>query len=167
MHKYRRLAFDAVLAALALIIFVVEAQIPSPVPVPGVKLGLANIITLTAMALLSKKDAAAVLAVRLVLGALFAGSPSTLLFSAAGGALAFAAMCLFYNVFKDERIWLTSVIAAAAHNVGQFIVCLLVVKTRGMWIYLPVLLASGIITGLFTGFAAKYLVKALKKINFD
>ena len=118
MAKTRKLALMALLTAIALTIFVVEAQIPAPVPVPGVKLGLANIVTLITMKLLGKKEAGAVLLVRVLMGAMFAGSPSTLLFSAAGGALA------------------------------------------------PVLAASGVITGVFTGFAAQYLIKALKRVKF-
>ena len=84
MGKTKKLAVMALLTAIALTIFVIENQIPAPVPIPGVKLGLANIVTLVAMALLSRRDAGIVLLVRILMGAMFAGSPSTLLFSAAG-----------------------------------------------------------------------------------
>ena len=155
----------ALLTAASLILFVVEAQIPSLIPVPGVKLGLANIITLVAMVLLSRKEAGLILLVRILLGAVFAGSPSTLLYSAAGGALAYAVMCLLVRRIPESRLWLISILAALAHNAGQLIVCILVTRTAQLVVYAPVLAASGILTGAFTGAAATFLVKALRKIN--
>ena len=152
------------LTAIALGIFVLESQIPAPVPVPGVKLGLANIVTLVTMVLIGKKQAGFVLAARIVLGSVFAGSPSSLLYSACGGLAAYLAMCLLIDVIGRERIWVTSAIAAVAHNFGQLIACALIVKTPGIMAYAPVLAASGIITGVFTGIAAKYLCKALEKV---
>ena len=165
MCGVKRLAFMAVLTAAALIIFIVEAQIPPLVPVPGVKLGLANIITLVAMYLLSRKEAGLVLLMRIILGAVFAGSPSTFLFSALGGLLAYAAMCALKGPVPESRMWMISIVAAVAHNIGQLLVCMLVVKTPGIIVYLPVLVISGIITGAFTGIAATYLVKAIRKIK--
>ena len=155
----------ALLAAASLILFVVEAQIPPLIPVPGVKLGLANIITLVAMVLLSRREAGLVLLVRILLGAVFAGSPSTLLYSAAGGILAYGVMCLMVGRIPESRLWITSVVAALAHNAGQLIVCILVARTSQLIVYAPVLAASGILTGAFTGVAAAVLVKALRKIN--
>ena len=164
MPKTKKLAFMALLTAMALTIFVLEAQIPAPVPIPGVKLGLANIITLTAMVLMGRKEAGIVLAMRILMGAMFAGSPASLLYSAAGGILAYIAMCLLVGVISEERLWLTSAISAVCHNAGQLLACVLIVKTPGVLVYAPALMASGIITGLFTGFAAMYLIKALRKI---
>ncbi|MCR4607737.1 MAG: Gx transporter family protein [Oscillospiraceae bacterium] len=165
MRGVKRLALMAVLTAAALIIFTIEAQIPSLVPVPGVKLGLANIITLVAVYLLSRKEAGLILLMRIILGAVFAGSPSTFLFSSFGGLLAWIVMCFLKDRIVESRIWLISVFSALAHNLGQIIVCVLVVKTPGIFIYLPVLIASGIITGSFTGFAAMYLIRAIRKIK--
>ncbi len=166
MPKTRGLALMALLTAIALTIFVVEAQIPAPAPIPGVKLGLANIITLITMRLLGKREAGAVLLVRVLMGAMFAGSPSTLLFSAAGGALAYLLMCLLAERFGPDRLWIVSALAGIAHNAGQLLACALVVKTPGVFAYAPVLAASGVITGVFTGLAAQYLLKALKKVKF-
>ena len=165
MHGAKRIAFMAVLTAAALIVFIIEAQIPPIVPVPGVKLGLANIITLVAMYLLSRKEAGLVLLMRIILGAVFAGSPSSFLFSAFGGLLAYAVMCALRGPVPENRIWLISILAAVAHNLGQMIVCVLVVKTPGILVYLPLLIVSGILTGAFTGVAAMYLVRAIRKIK--
>ena len=165
MPKTKKLAFMALLTAMALTIFVIEAQIPAPVPIPGVKLGLANIITLTAMVLIGRKEAGVVLFLRIVMGAMFAGNPSTIIYSAAGGLLAYIAMCLLVGIIPESRLWLTSAISAVCHNAGQLLACVLIVKTPGVLVYAPALMASGIITGLFTGFAAMYLIKALRKMK--
>ncbi len=163
MPKTRKLTLMALLTAIALTIFVIENQIPTPVPIPGVKLGLANIITLITMKLLGKKEAGAVLLVRILMGAMFAGSPSTLLFSAAGGLLAYLVMCMTVDHFGENQLWIVSALAGLAHNAGQLLACVLVVRTPGVFAYAPILAASGVITGVFTGFAAQYLLKALKK----
>ena len=165
MAKTRKLALMALLTAIALTIFVIEAQIPAPVPVPGVKLGLANIITLIAMCLLGKKEAGAVLIMRVLMGAVFAGSPSTLLFSAMGGLFAFLVMCITVGLFGENQLWIVSALAGIAHNAGQLLACVLVVKTPGIFAYAPILAASGVVTGVFTGLTAQYLLKALKKLK--
>jgi heptaprenyl diphosphate synthase len=165
MGKTRKLALMAVLTAIALTIFMIENQLPSIVPIPGVKLGLANIITLTAMVLLGRKEAGAVLLVRIIMGAMFAGSPATLLYSGAGGLLAYVVMCITIGLFSEKQMWIVSALAGIAHNAGQLIACMLVVKTPGVFAYAPILAVSGIITGCFTGFAAMYLVQALKKVK--
>ena len=162
MPKTKKLAFMAVLTAIALTIFMIEAQLPSPVPIPGVKLGLANIITLTAMLILGRKEAGAVLAARIIMGAMFAGSPSAILY---GGLLAYAVMCLMVGHVPEKRLWAVSAVSAVAHNMGQLLACVLVVKTPGVFVYAPALIVSGIITGVFTGFGAMYLVRAVRKLK--
>ena len=165
MAKTKKLCFMAVLTAIALTIFMIENQLPSPVPIPGIKLGLANIITLTAMAILGRKEAGAILAARIIMGAIFAGSPSTFIYSAAGGILAYIVMCVTIGLFKENQLWIVSALAAIAHNAGQLGACALIVKTPGIFAYAPILAASGVITGVFTGFAAIYLISAVKKLK--
>ena len=165
MAKTKKLCFMAVLTAIALTIFMIENQLPSPVPIPGIKLGLANIITLTAMAILGRKEAGAILTARIIMGAIFAGSPSTFIYSAAGGILAYIVMCVTIGLFKENQLWIVSALAAIAHNAGQLGACALIVKTPGIFAYAPILAASGVITGVFTGFAAIYLIRAVKKLK--
>ena len=165
MPKTKKLALMAVLTAIALTIFMLEAQLPAPVPIPGVKLGLANIVTLTAMLILGRREAGAILAARIIMGAVFAGNPSAMLYSAAGGVLAYAALCLLVGVVPEKRLWAVSAVSAVAHNMGQLLACVLVVKTPGVFIYAPALIVSGVITGVFTGFGAMYLVRALRKLK--
>ena len=165
MPKTKKIVLMALLTAIALTIFVVENQLPAPVPIPGVKLGLANIITLVTMLLLGKQEAGAVLLVRVLLGAMFAGSPATLLFSAAGGFLAWLVMCLTVGLFDQKQLWIVSALAGLAHNFGQLFTCALVVKTPGIFAYAPILAVSGVITGVFTGLAAMYLIRALRNMR--
>ena len=121
--RIRKITTCALFSAIALTIFVIENQIPAPVPIPGVKLGLSNIITLVAMVLLGRKEAGAILLVRILMGAMFAGSPSTLLFSAAGGTLAYLVMCVTVGLFHEKQLWIVSALAAIAHNAGQLLTC--------------------------------------------
>ena len=164
MTKTKKLSLLAALTAVALTIFVAEAQIPPVVPVPGVKLGLANIVTLVTMALLGRKEAGAVLVVRLILGSAFAGGFSGLMFSAAGGAAAYLVMCLLIKVFPEKMMWVVSVLAALAHNAGQLAVAVWVSGSASMLYYGTVLAAAGVVTDLFTGFGAMYLTRAMKKL---
>lgn len=162
--KLKRLTRDAVLTAVALTIFVVELQLPELVPIPGVKLGLANIVTVTALFTLGPWDALAILLCRIVLGSLFSGSVTTLLYSLAGGLLAFLTMLLLRKLLTVKHLWAASVFAAVAHNLGQIAAAIAVTATPSLILYLPVLTVSGIITGLFTGLAAQYAVKRLSGI---
>ena len=162
--KPKRLVFDALLAAIALTLFIVELQIPAPVPIPGVKLGLANIVTVVAFFLLAPTDALAILFGRVLLGSLFAGNFMALLYSAVGGALCYLAMLGMRKIVSERQIWVCSVVGAIAHNVGQMAVALAVTQTKELIVYLPVLLASGMLAGLFTGLAAQFSVYRAKPL---
>lgn len=163
MAKTKKLALMAMLTAASLIVFVIEAQIPAPVPVPGVKLGLANVITLVAMLLLGRREAGLILLVRIAMGSVFAGGVSGFIFSICGGVLAYAVMCLTVRAFPLKMLWVVSALGAVAHNIGQLIAAVAITKTAALLVYAPVLLASGIVTGVFTGLAATYLLIRLDK----
>ena len=165
MPKTRKLAFMALLTAISLIVFIIEAQIPPLVPIPGVKLGLANMITLVAMVLLGRKEAGAILLVRIIMGSVFSGGFSGFMFSIAGGMLAYFVMCAFINVFPEKLMWVVSIFGAVAHNVGQLAVSVWVTDTLGILVYSPALMASGIITGAFTGVGALYLCRRLNRLD--
>lgn len=165
MAKTRKLALMAMLTAVSLIVFVIEAQIPPVVPIPGVKLGIANIITLVAMLILGRKEAGVILLLRIAMGSMYSGGVSGFLFSIAGGLMAYAVMCLTLKLFPENLLWVVSIFGAIAHNVGQLIVAVAVTNTPKLLYYLFVLLISAVITGAFTGFAAMYLTKALRKLD--
>lgn len=156
--KTRKLTLMAMLTAVALIIFVVEAQIPALVPIPGIKLGLSNIVTVFAVFVLGSWEAALILAVRIFLGAVFAGNFSTILYSAGGGALAILITILLRKILKKNQLWVAGCLGAIAHSVGQMAVAIAVTGTPGLAIYLPVMIVCSILTGLFTGLCAQFLV---------
>ncbi len=163
----RRLAVDGVLVSLAVVLSIVERWIPIEllIPVPGVKLGLANVVTLFALYRLSFFDASAVLLVRCLLTALFLG-PSSLLFSLSGGALALLAMALLRlggdRLFSPYGV---SMGGAAAHNVGQVAAACLVLRDLSLaTTYLPMLLLVGLLTGIPTAAAVVPVLRRLKRI---
>lgn len=158
----RRLTRDAMLTGVALIIFTLEAQLPPLTPIPGIKLGLSNIITVYAVFALTGWDAAAILAARVLLGAMFAGSVSTLMYSAAGGLLCLLGMLGLRRVLTRRQVWVASVLGAALHNLGQIAVAVAITRTPGLIAYLPVLLFAGMLAGLFTGLCAQLLLQRLE-----
>ena len=164
--KTGKLARMALLTAVALIIFMVEAQIPSPVPIPGVKLGLANIITVYAVFALGPGPAIMILVCRVFLGSVFSGQMMTLFYSLGGGLLCWCAMCLLRKVVTEKQIWICSVFGAVFHNIGQMIVAAAITKTPALLkTYLPILMVSAVLTGAFTGLAAQFLLDRLRKIG--
>ena len=146
------------LTAIALTIFLVEAQLPPIVPLPGVKLGLANIVTVFTVFALGPREGALVLAARIFLGAVFAGNFSTIFYSAAGGGCAILITILLRKVMKQDQLWVAGCLGAIAHSVGQMAMAMLLLGTPSLIVYLPVMIIISIITGLFTGLCAQFLV---------
>lgn len=160
--KLNRLTRGALLTAVALTIFLVEMMIPPIVPVPGVKLGLANIITLIAMMLIGPIDTLLILLARILLGGMFSGQIMSILYSLAGGLLCYLTMLVLRRHITLRQIWAMSIAGAIAHNIGQIGVAILVTGTKELILYLPVLMVSGILAGLFTGLAAQAAAGKLK-----
>lgn len=158
----KRLTRMALLTAAALILFLVEAQLPAPIPVPGVKLGLANIITVYAMFRLGPRDTLLILLCRVMLGSIFAGQVMTLFYSLAGGVLCWLVMLALRRVVTERQIWVCSVVGAIAHNAGQIGVAVAVTQTPGLVLYFPALLLSGIAAGVLTGVCAQLVYLRLK-----
>ena len=156
--KTKKLTQLALLSAIALTIFMVEAQIPPLVPLPGVKLGLANIVTVFAVFAMGPKEGTLVLSVRIFLGAVFAGNFSTIFYSAAGGACAIGMTILLRKFLKKDQLWVAGCLGAIAHSVGQMAMAVTLTGTPGLVVYLPIMIVISIITGLFTGLCAQFLV---------
>lgn len=159
----RKLALLALLTAIALTIFVVEAQFPLPVPVPGMKLGLSNIVTLFTLSVFGWKEALAILLVRVFLGNLVTGQMMSLFYSLAGGLLSFACMALILRFLKNDQLWVAGVTGGITHNIGQMAVALFVTRTPALLAYLPVLILCGIVTGALTGLVAQLLIQKLRR----
>ena len=164
--KTNRLTELAMLTALALIIFIVELQIPAPFPIPGVKLGLANIITVYAIYHYRTKEVLGIVLVRILLGSLFSGNMMALLYSMAGGLLCLLGLVLLKSILSPKYIWICSVLGAVLHNVGQIgIACL--IAGWGMLLYLPYLLVSGCLAGAFTGGCTQMVTKRNPRLCAD
>ena len=160
--KLKKLLHLALLTAVSLVLFVLENQIPAPLPAPGVKLGLGNVFVVAVLFFYGRRDALAVLAVKIVLSAVLTGNLGALVYSAAGGLLSWSGMCLLRSLLRSNQLWVASVLGAMLHNLGQLFAAAAVAATPGLWAYLPVLLLSGMVTGFFTGIAAQALVKRLR-----
>lgn len=160
--KIRKLVTLSLLCALSLIIFTVESMIPPIVPIQGVKLGLANVITLFLILTADKKSAAAVLLVRIVLAAVFAGQAISFFYSLCGGMLAFSAMCAAEKLLNGKPVWFISLVGAVFHNIGQ-ISAACVLMTWAVVYYLPFLLISGCITGILTGLLTSFTTEKMDK----
>lgn len=163
----KKLTKLAMLTTLALIIFAVEAQIPIPIPIPGVKLGLANVITVYAAFTMKPRDAILILLCRIVLGSMFSGNVMSLMYSLGGGILCIAVTLLMAKLLSQNQIWIASVMGAIFHNVGQIIVAVFVMGSIAVIAYLPYLLISAVITGTLTGLTAQAVTKHMKKISKD
>jgi len=166
LKNTRKPVLLALFTAQAIVLSIVESWLPIPVGIPGVKLGLANIITLAVIIFFGFKEALAVVIVRTVLVSFFTGGPMVFLFSAAGGFLSTAVMAVLYRrMSKIFSIIGVSIAGAIMHNFGQLLVASFVMKEVSVLMYLPILMISGIIMGCFVGLCTNFLVKALKKTN--
>lgn len=158
----KKLTQLSVLITIAVIIFVLEMQLPPLTPIPGIKMGLSNIITLVVMILFSRKDAFIVLMLRITISSIFAGQMTAFIYSITGGLVSFCFMSLFTLFINKDKIWIISIFSAIGHNIGQIAVAILITSTWRIIFYLPILLISGIISGAFTGITAQLLLKKIQ-----
>lgn len=161
--KTKKITELSILTAVALIIFTVELNIPNPTPIAGIKLGLANIITVYGVYRYKAGEIALVLFARIVLGSFFSSNPSAILYSLAGGMFCLLGMLLLKKIIPQNRMWLCSVLGAVLHNSGQILAAFFLMKTAAVFAYLPILTVSGCIAGLFTGVCAQLLLSRLSK----
>jgi heptaprenyl diphosphate synthase len=156
----QRITITAMLAALALIFSWIEAILPFQPGLPGVKLGLANFVIVTAMYRMNNRYAFGINMVRVVLaGFLFSGL-SGLIYSLAGSLLSFLVMALTKRTGKFSVIGV-SMAGGVAHNVGQLLIAMLVVSNLALGYYLPVLWFSGMAAGIAVGIGAAVLIRHL------
>ena len=164
--KTKNLILTAILTALALAAFTIEAAIPPLTPIYGIKLGIANVFTLFALYALGTRQAAAVLFLRIVLGSIFTGQLVSFIYSLTGGVLSFVLMILLKRFFSVKQVWVLSALCAVMHNVGQLAAAVLMTGTVQILYYLPVLVIAGIIAGTFTGLCAQLVLMRLKKQTY-
>lgn len=155
----RRLNAMALLTGLSLVLFVIEMQVPPPLPLPGVRIGLANVVTVYAVFRFRPGEALMILLARIFLAAVFAGQAASLLYSLAGGLLCLAGMLCLKRLLSLSRLWLCSLIGAVLHNTGQLAAAVLLLGTSSVLAYFPVLALTGAAAGLFTGILAQNMLR--------
>ena len=157
----RKVARMGLLLALSMILSYVETLIPAFVAVPGVKIGLANIVIVFALYTLGDMEAISLSLIRVLLSSLLFGSVLSLLYSFSGALLSLVGMVLMKKV-KIFSTTVVSVIGGVLHNLGQILVACLVLETDVLLYYLPVLILSGTITGAVIGIIASLVIKRLE-----
>ena len=160
----KKLTTLALFTTISLAVYAIESATPPLVPIPGIKLGLANIITLILLLLFSWKEAALVLVARILLSTLLFGQAMSLLYSFAGGLCSLFLMAVVMALLQKKMTFLTGAVGGLAHNLGQLIIAYLLTSTVGVLSYLPFLMISGILTGLFTGLCAGFAGKYLRRL---
>lgn len=164
MGKAKQVALCAVLTALALALSFAERFLPLQVliPLPGIKLGLANIVTLVALYLFQTRYACMILLPRCILGAVFGGGITGLAFSLCGGLLALGAMAAALRT-KHFSVFGVSILGAAAHGIGQILAAAVLMGSVYVAGYLPWLLVAAVFTGLLTGGICAGVLRVLRR----
>ena len=152
------------LAAVTLIFGYVEALFPLPLPVPGIKLGLGNIVVLFTLAGFGWRAGLAIALVKVVVSALLFGNPMVLMYSAGGAALSFAAMWAALHWSRLSIVGV-SMVGGVFHMVGQLAVVAFTFSPYVALVYLPVLMISGLVTGLLTGYVCRLVIRTTAKSN--
>jgi len=163
--KTKKLTFLALSICIALILSYIEAILPPiSAQVPGIKMGLGNIIIVFVLYRYSLKEAAIVSACRLTISSLLFSNPVTFVYGAAGALLSLLVMALFKKLNFLSTVGV-SVLGAVCHNLGQIIVAMLFLKTIEIGYYMIILTLTGTIAGILIGLCAAYLTRALKNIG--
>ena len=160
--KARQVALCGLLVALAFILSYVEALVPINLGIPGVKLGLANLVVLIALYTLDLRWAFTISVVRIVLAGLTFGGLFSMLYRLAGGLLSFVVMALLSrkNLLGTVGV---SICGGVAHNIGQLLMAMLVLETGSVWYYFPVLLISGSVAGVLIGLLGGWMTGRVRK----
>ena len=164
--KTKKMVFLGLMVGYSLILYILETYIPNPFIVffPGAKLGLTNIITLVSLLIFGFKETFIIVTVRVILSSIFAGPMSYLLFSIGGAYLSLIVMFLV-NKIKGFSVIGVSIAGAIAHNIGQLLVASILVENFLMITYLPFMLATSLVTGLFVGIVSQFCYSKMDRIK--
>lgn len=163
MSRTKKAVLLGILVSQALVLHLIERLIPLPVPVPGIKPGLANSISLITIIFFGYKEALAVVAMRTFLSSVFGGGISSFIYSFIGGVISTSAMAAMYSKYRNLfSLPAISVVGAIFHNTGQVLVASFIIQNAKLFYYFPALLISAVITGLFIGFAVQFSLGPIK-----
>lgn len=160
----KKISICALLVALAMIFSYVETLIPVNFGVPGMKLGIANLVIVIGLYLLKPQEVLLISIVRILLAGFMFGSGMSVIYSLAGGILSFFAM-LFLKHTEKFSIVGVSLFGGAAHNIGQLLVAAAVIENMKLFYYLPVLVIAGTVTGILIGLAAARILPTVRGIS--
>lgn len=163
-NKTKKISTYGLLVALAFIFSYIETLIPINLGVPGIKLGLANIVVMIALYTMGSKEAFSMALIRVVLVAFTFGNLMMMMYSLAGSILSCISMILLKKTGKFSMVGV-SISGGVMHNVGQILMAILVLDTIQLYYYLPVLILSGIITGILIGILGAEIAKRLPKVQ--
>lgn len=166
MSKSRRISYCAVFTALAMIFSYVEAILPIHFGVPGMKLGLANLVVVTGLYYMSEKDVLFISMTRILLMGMLFGNGMSLIYSLTGGILSYLIMVLLKKK-TNLSVLVISISGGITHNIGQLIAASFVVSNFHIFYYFPALLIAGTITGLLIGIVSERILKILKPDFFN
>ena len=163
MSRTKTIALLGVFAAFAVMLSFLERLLPAPVPLPGIKLGLANIIIIVSLYRFGAREALTVQVLRILMFAVLFGGIGSAMYSFAGGLLSLGVMVLFkkLGVFSVAGV---GIVGGVFHNIGQIIIASLVVQSASLMMFIPALIISGQVAGLVTGLVAYYVLIRLDKI---
>ena len=159
----KKIALCGVLTALAMIFSYIESVIPVPIPVPGIKLGVANIAVITILYVLGVKEAIVINLLRIVLTSLLFSNVNSFLFSISGAALSLTIMIIMKKLDFFSCIGV-SVCGGVMHNIGQIIAAVFIMGSEAIVFYLPVLIVSGVFTGVVIGVVSGIVAKHVRKV---
>ncbi len=162
--KIKKITVIGISVSLAMILSYLESMIPSFVPVPGIKIGLSNLIIVILLYSGGTVDAFLTDIIRIILSSVLFGSPLSFLFSISGGLLSFFVMWLLKKT-KILSVLSISAAGGVCHNTGQLVMAIIILKSPALYYYLPPLLMGGLLTGLFNGIVSAELVRYLNKIK--
>lgn len=166
-HSAKKVAVLALLTALSLIVFLIENLFP-PLFFPGAKMGLANIFSFAALIMFSPVEAFIVVALRTLLGAIFAGNMSQILYSFTGGVVSMTiSSVLMYTAYPRISVMAVSVIAAVAHNITQILVYSLLFMSTLMFVYMPYFALLGILSGAIVGGVTMLVFRGVPQSIFE
>lgn len=164
MNRTKKTAICGMMTALAMIFSYIEVLIPIPLPIPGIKLGIANMAVIVVMFVIGLSEAVIVDILRVILMSVLFGNFNSFLFSISGAVLSIAVMAVLKKTDRFSEIGI-SVAGGVMHNVGQIIAAVLIMETSAIAYYLPVLIVSGTFTGVVIGILASFMIKRVENIS--
>jgi heptaprenyl diphosphate synthase len=141
----------------------VEAMIPINFGIPGMKLGIANLVIVTGLYMLKPKEVLVISLIRIFLMGIMFGNGISLAYSVVGGIISFFVMLVLKYIDRLSVIGI-SIAGGVAHNIGQIIVAVLIVENTKMFYYIPTLMIAGGVTGAFIGILSDRILKVIKNV---